>query len=386
MGLVAQAGFAAFLPGSAPPRPSRGSAASSAPHPRELIRSVTLQQTLELVRAVVDVVEEQAWRRRRRRRRHRAGRSRRSLREAVLRYSREVAFAAAEVYARAAEARGAWDARLEALVVDALVRGEADDDLRPRAAALGWQPDVPAPVVVGPAGGRRRTPSWPSCAARPAGRGRRRPRRGAGRPARRACSPAARATCRPPRQRWPRGSGPGRSSWDRVVAGLAAAARSARAALAGVVAAARAWPEAPRPVLADDLLPERVLAGDAAARRALVDRVYVPLAAAAPALLETLTAYLGHGRSLEATAAVAVRAPQHRPLPPAHGWPRSAGWDPSAPRERFVLQVALAVGGRWPSVRRAGPSTSRAPSRPRLTCCLTGFGGTSKGAPRGSRS
>ena len=45
----------------------------------------------------------------------------------MLRYSREIAFAAAEVYARAAEARGAWDARLEALVVDALLRGEADD-------------------------------------------------------------------------------------------------------------------------------------------------------------------------------------------------------------------------------------------------------------------
>ena len=60
------------------------------------------------------------------------------MREAVLRYSREIAFAAAEVYAQAAEARGAWDARLEALVVDALLRGEADDSLRSRAAALGW--------------------------------------------------------------------------------------------------------------------------------------------------------------------------------------------------------------------------------------------------------
>src|SRR6478736_303607 len=36
-----------------------------------------------------------------------------ALREAVLRYSREIAFAAAQVYAEAAEARGAWDARLE---------------------------------------------------------------------------------------------------------------------------------------------------------------------------------------------------------------------------------------------------------------------------------
>ena len=48
------------------------------------------------------------------------------LREAVLRYTREIAFGTAQVYARTAEARGAWDARLEALVVESLVRGEVD--------------------------------------------------------------------------------------------------------------------------------------------------------------------------------------------------------------------------------------------------------------------
>ena len=76
------------------------------------------------------------------------------IREAVLRYSREVAFAAARVYARAAESRGAWDARLEALVVDALLRGEADDVLRSRAAALGWGGLRPVTVVVGRHPGR----------------------------------------------------------------------------------------------------------------------------------------------------------------------------------------------------------------------------------------
>ena len=45
-------------------------------------------------------------------------------------YSREIAFAAAEVYARAAEQRGAWDARLEALIVDSVLRGEADEAVR----------------------------------------------------------------------------------------------------------------------------------------------------------------------------------------------------------------------------------------------------------------
>ena len=50
---------------------------------------------------------------------------------------------------QAAEARGAWDARLESLVVDALLRGEADDSLRSRAAALGWGSHDSVVVVVG---------------------------------------------------------------------------------------------------------------------------------------------------------------------------------------------------------------------------------------------
>ena len=75
------------------------------------MRSVSLQQTLQLIRVSVTVTEERI-----------ASKSE-SLREAILLYSREVAFAAADVYARAAEARGLWDARLEALVVDSILTG-----------------------------------------------------------------------------------------------------------------------------------------------------------------------------------------------------------------------------------------------------------------------
>ena len=76
---------------------------------------------------------------------------------------------------------------------------------------------------------------------------------------------------------------------------------SARAALAAL-RAAPAWPEAPRPVGADELLPERALDGDADAVRILVAQVYEPLLAGGPALLDTLTAYLEQGSSLEASA------------------------------------------------------------------------------------
>ena len=93
---------------------------------------------------------------------------------------------------------------------------------------------------------------------------------------------------------------------------------------------------------ADDLLPERVLSGDALARRALVDRVYRPLAAAESALLETVAAYLEHGRSLEAAARPLFVHPntvRYRLRRVA----KVTGWDPTDPREAFVLQVAIAA-------------------------------------------
>lgn len=73
------------------------------------------------------------------------------LREALLVYAREIAFATAQVYAQAAEARGAWDARLESLVVNAVLSGEADEGAVSRAAALGWNSPDHVCVVLGTA-------------------------------------------------------------------------------------------------------------------------------------------------------------------------------------------------------------------------------------------
>jgi len=56
-------------------------------------------------------------------------------------------------------------------------------------------------------------------------------------------------------------------------------ARATRAALLGR-AAAPAWALAPRPVSADDLLPERVLVGDASARDRLIAVAYDPISKA----------------------------------------------------------------------------------------------------------
>ena len=104
--------------------------------PRELVRVVALKQTVDLIKIVVDVLEDHVAR-------WPSPGDEDALRLAVLQFSREVAFATAHVYASFAENRGAWDARLEALVVDALVRGERSDELSGRAAALGWADEHP---------------------------------------------------------------------------------------------------------------------------------------------------------------------------------------------------------------------------------------------------
>jgi DNA-binding PucR family transcriptional regulator len=136
--------------------------------------------------------------------------------------------------------------------------------------------------------------------------------------------------------------GPGPVVTGPVVTRLSEAGRSARAAIAGVLAA-RAWPSAPRPVAADDLLPERVLAGDSTARRHLVDRAYRRLQESQTALLETAAMYLELGRSLEATARALFVHPntvRYR----LNRVTEVTGWDPTQPREGYVLHVAIALG------------------------------------------
>jgi DNA-binding PucR family transcriptional regulator len=128
---------------------------------------------------------------------------------------------------------------------------------------------------------------------------------------------------------------------------------SARAALSGLRAAS-GWPDAPRPVATDDLLPERVLAGDGHARRHLVEEVYVPLRQAGGhkgTLIDTLTAYFQHGQSLEAAARALFVHPntvRYR-LRQASDLTGLAATDP---RDALTLQLALVLGRQSP--RAAG--------------------------------
>ena len=151
VGLVAQSGVTEFLNWLSEPGRNRPDARALAGQvfgdaPPEMARVVSLQQTVDLVRLTVAVVEEHAPE-------LAPPSGRASLREAVLTFSRDVAFATAEVYARAAEQRGAWDARLESLAVDHVLRDEPAELVQSRAAALGWGNAPVVTVLVGSAGG-----------------------------------------------------------------------------------------------------------------------------------------------------------------------------------------------------------------------------------------
>ncbi len=354
VGLVAQAGVGAFLAWFRNPSGVLEITADVfGTAPRELTRSVTLRQTLDLVRTVVDVVEDQVDE-------LAAPGDEQALREAVLRYSREVAFAAAEVYAQAAESRGAWDARLESLVVDAVLRGEADDALQSRAAALGWDAQTDVVVVAGEAS--------PGAAAEVVEALRQQARRfdvdalGAVQGGRLVAVLGGVADALRTTQGLDACFATGPVVVGPTVPHLFAAGRSARAALAGLVAA-RAWPEAPRPVLADDLLPERVLAGDTPARRALVDRVYRPLHDGRGSLLDTVTTYLEAGGSLEASARILFVHPntvRYRLRRAAE----TCGYDVMQPRDAYVVRVALALGRLADSPRRSIGQAVGEPLRP----------------------
>lgn len=292
VGLVVQAGlqeFASWLRDTS--RPPKADPAIFSAAPRALARAVTLQQTVQLIRVTVEVLE-------------RAIPSiatpleTDALELAVLRYSREVAFAAAEVYAAAAEERGAWDARIEASVVDALLRADVSEAVLTRAGSLGWNRPGWATAIAG----RLSDADEPQVADLRAG---------------------ARRTglCLLIGEHGDEllvvvgGTGPVELALEQITSGfppgpvvigplvreLGEVVGSLDEARTGLGAVA-AWPEAPRPVHSSALLAERVVLGDSAASRQLRRDIYEPLAAAGQDLLLTASSYLAEGGVVEATA------------------------------------------------------------------------------------
>jgi DNA-binding PucR family transcriptional regulator len=315
--------------------------------PQDLTRRIALRHTVDMVRVTMDFFEEVV---------PLLARSEEHSEEqltgltvGILKYSRDLAFTAATAYADAAEARGTWDSRMEASVVDAVVRGDTGPELLSRAAALNWDTTAPATVVVG-------TPALSPDGANGQGGSER-----ASQSVRDVAATHGRAALTDVHGTWLVAIVSGHLSPTEkflgdllaafsdgpVVIGptapmLTAAYHSASEAISGMNAVA-GWSGAPRPVLARELLPERALMGDASAIVALHTDVMGPLADAGPTLIETLGAYLDCGGAIEACA----RKLFVHPNTVRYRLKRITdftGRDPTEPRDAYVLRVAATVG------------------------------------------
>ena len=315
--------------------------------PQELTRRIALRQTVDMVRVTMEHFEEAVPMLARNEDQMTA------LTIGILRYSRNLAFAAASGYADAAEARGAWDTRMEANVVDAVVRGDIGPELQSQAAALNWDATAPATVVVGfPQPARADFTSEDVHAI---------------------VNRHGRVALTDVHGTWlvaivsgqlsPTDKflaelmdvfAPGPVVIGPVATSLSAAHYSAIEAMAGMNAVG-GWSGAPRPVPARELLPERALSGDRSAIAVLAAEVMRPLADAGPALAETLDAYLDSGGAIEACA----RKLFVHPNTVRYRLKRITdftGRDPTVPRDAYVLRVATTVG----RLGREAPVTSTA--------------------------
>lgn len=306
--------------------------------PERLTGTITLGQTLGLVRSVLDVVVEEAPE-------VVPERDHDRVAIAAISFGRDIGFTAAEVYARAAEARGAWDARLESVAVDAMLH-DAPEDAATRAGTAGWHGTGPVATIAA------RTPGLDALGT---SRLRHECRQhtsdvlvsvrgdsviiviGAAAPdgtaAEHEVDQAALAIAK---------ELGGAAVIGPVVPTVAQAGRSLRAALAGL-RALPGWHEAPNPVHADDLLPERLLAGDELATERILALVTKPLHEMGDPFEETVATYLALGGSLEATArtlfvhANTVRYRLGRVS-------EQVGWDATDPRDGLMLHLAIIAG------------------------------------------
>jgi DNA-binding PucR family transcriptional regulator len=303
--------------------------------PQDLTRQIALRHSVDMLRVTMEFFEEVVPLV------ARSDEQLAALTVGILKYSRDLAFSAATAYADAAEARGTYDSRMEASVVDAVVRGDTGPELLSRAAALNWDTTAPATVVVGtPAPGRESHASQD---------------------VRDIATKHGRAALTDVHGTYLVAIVSGQLTPTEKVFGdlldafsdgpvvigptapmLTAAYHSASEAISGMNAVA-GWRGAPRPVLARELLPERALMGDASAIAALHTDVMRPLADAGPTLTETLDAYLDCGGAIEACA----RKLFVHPNTVRYRLRRIAdftGRDPTQPRDAYVLRVAATVG------------------------------------------
>ncbi len=306
--------------------------------PQTFTGVISLDQTIALVRIVVDTVQAEAPT-------IVPPQMRDAVRLAVAQFGSDVGFATAGVYARAAEVRGAWDARLESVAVDALLHDDASVAMT-RVSAAGWRCHGPAVAISAQA----------TLDAVAVSRLRHEAHNAAydclisvhsenvlillgsegdwqDKQVHERLGKAATELAK---------TLEGDAVIGPVVADISEGSYSLRCAMAGLDALP-AWPGAPRPVQANDLLPERVFAGDELAKAQLFEQIYKPLHALGSTIEETIYTYLLSGASLEGTARalfVHTNTVRYRLGRVAS----QLGWDATDPREAFVLHTAIILG------------------------------------------
>jgi hypothetical protein len=307
--------------------------------PKELARKITLRQTVDLIRTTIKVVEEQIITQMPRG-------DRTALGTAIVVYSRDVAFAAAEIYAKAAESRGTWAEHTELLIIDSLINGEPDSTLVSRASTVGWPVNAPACVVIGGAlstegiAALRQATRKAGLNVLAAAHGTKLVAVLAGESLN--SSLDVLATVESLKDHF----APGRIIISSLADSLATARVSASEALAG--AEAEIGFQGPLQVIeAAALLPERALNGDPLAKNQLINSIYLPLLAAGGDLLETTTSFFEHGSSIEASArALYVHANTIRYR--IKRVQEVIGYSPTNPREAYCIQIALTLGRMQP--------------------------------------
>lgn len=261
----------------------------------------------------------------------------------ALRYSRELGFSIADYFAAVAEKRGAWDARMETALVDAVVRGAKSEDIRSFGSALAFDANQPVTVMVGTPRSmdrHERTVMRLHQAASDLGY----------RALAAVQGPYLVTLVNMPAEvlKDPHCPIYDIFSGDQIMLGptarnLAGASRSAEEAFAAL-RVAQAMPNVPRVATADMFIPERAIAGDQRAVQRLFHDIIKPLQkSASDAIRDTLRLYL----SVDGGVEEAARQLYVHPNTVRYRLKRVndiTGMDPLDSRMRFTLRIANVLG------------------------------------------
>ena len=300
--------------------------------PRDLALSINFEQIVSVTQQIFSYVENELLK-------ILEEKEKMTVQVQLLRFSRDIAFATALAYARAAEVRSAWDARLETKIIDALVDEENFNEIQINATGLGWgevenifvlvgkKPEKDSALAVAEIHRAARNQDLLAIAGV----------RGEMLIALISNSKNPESTARYFSPRF----GDGSIVYGRVVENFSQILISTKEAIAGYLAKS-AFPQNQRAISASQLLPERAINSDLLAQQELIE-IYLKIKTLDPDWLSTLEAFFENGKSLEATARnlhIHVNTVRYR----FKGIEQEIGLSPTKARDGYVLQVAISLG------------------------------------------